>query len=127
LAGGIGSKLLAKKYGIGSHQTILDWVNRYKEYGGSAFDVRSPKYDYDGNFKLQVLKWMKSNRASLTETALHFDISTPSTVWTWQRKFEKGGVEALFRRRGRSKQMTTSPNHKQGKKEEPSDLLRTTA
>ncbi|WP_416829074.1 hypothetical protein [Ectobacillus polymachus] len=30
-----------KKYGIGSPQTILNWMNRYKKYGGSAFDIRS--------------------------------------------------------------------------------------
>ena len=42
------SRSLAKRYGIGSHQTILNWVNQFKEYGGSSFDIRSPKYDYDG-------------------------------------------------------------------------------
>jgi transposase len=52
MSGGGGSELLAKKYGIGSHQTILNWVNRYKEYGGNAFDIRSPKYVYDGIIKM---------------------------------------------------------------------------
>lgn len=122
LTGGGGTRELAKKYGIGSHQTILDWVNRYKEYGGNAFDIRSPKYVYDGNFKLEVLEWMKSNRASLPETALHFDISSPSTIWSWQQKWEEEGASALFKRRGRAKHMTTSPNNKQEKKEEPSEL-----
>ena len=57
--------------------------------GISAFNIRSSKSDYDGNFKLEVLKWMRSNRASLTETALHFNISTPSTIWSWERKFRR--------------------------------------
>ena len=122
LEGGGTSTSLAKKYGIGSHQTILNWVNQFKEYGGNSFDIRSSKYDYDGNFKLEVLKWKKRNRASLPETALHFDISAPSTIWSWERKLEEKGVEALFMRRGRAKHMTTSPDHKQGKKEEPSEL-----
>jgi transposase len=90
--------------------------------GGSSFDIRNSKYDYDGNFKLEVLKWMKTNRASLSETALHFDISTPSTVWFWQRKYEEKGVDALFKRRGRAKQMTNSPDQIQKKEEEPSEL-----
>ncbi|WML53428.1 transposase [Neobacillus sp. PS3-12] len=49
LSGGGGSKLLAKKYGIGSHQTILDWVNRYQKYGDKAFNVCSNKEFYDGS------------------------------------------------------------------------------
>ena len=64
LSGGGGTKFLAKKYDIGSHQTVLDWVNRYEKYGKKAFNVRSPKDVYDGNFKLEVLEWMKTNRAS---------------------------------------------------------------
>jgi transposase len=107
---------------LAAHQTILDWVNRYKKYGDNAFRVRSLKSVYDGNFKLEVLEWMRSKRASLPETALHFNISTPSTIWSWQRIYEEKGVEALFNRRGRPKKMTANDNSKQGKKEESSDL-----
>jgi transposase len=122
LSGGGGSESLAKKYGIGSHKTILKWVNQYKKYGDNAFNVRTTKDVYDGNFKLEVLEWMRSNRASLSETALHFNISTVSTIWTWERKFEEQGVEALFKRRGRPKQMTAKNKRNKGKKEESSDL-----
>ena len=55
LNGGGGTHELAKKYGIGSHQTVLDWVNRYKKYGDQVFDVRSSKYDYDGSFHCYLL------------------------------------------------------------------------
>ena len=122
LNGGGGSKELAKKYGIGSHQTILNWVNHYKKYGDKAFDVRSPQDVYDGKFKLEVLEWMGRNRASLRETSLHFDITTPSTILSWKRKFEEKGVEALFKRRGRPIQMVAKNDRQQGKKEESSEL-----
>ncbi|MCM3569684.1 transposase, partial [Neobacillus mesonae] len=118
LTGGGGSKLLAKKYSIGSHKTILKWVNQYKKYGDNAFNVRNNKDVYNGNFKLGVLEWMKSNKASLAETALHFNISTESTIWTWERKFEEQGVEALFKRRGRPKQMTAKNKSNKKKVEE---------
>ncbi|MEH7549462.1 MULTISPECIES: helix-turn-helix domain-containing protein [Bacillaceae] len=117
LEGGGGSRELAKKYSIGSPQTILDRVNRYKKYGDKAFNIRSSKGDYDGNFKMEVQEWMWSNRASLPETALHFDISTPSTIWSWEKKYKEKGVEALFNRRGRPKDMTTNHKHNQGKEE----------
>ncbi|MBT2739949.1 helix-turn-helix domain-containing protein [Bacillus sp. ISL-77] len=58
---------------------------------------------------------MCSNRASLPETALHFDLSTPSTIWSWEKKYKEKGVEALFNRRGRPKDMTTNHKHNQGK------------
>jgi transposase len=120
---GGGSKELAKKYGIGSHQTILDWVNHYNKYGEKAFDLRSHERVYDGKFKLEVLEWMGRNRASLRETSLHFDITTPSTILSWKRKFDEEGVEALFKRRGRPIPMTANHHdHQQGKKEESSEL-----
>jgi transposase len=122
LNGGGGTNELAKKYGIGSHQTILDWVNHYTKYGDKAFDVRSPKDVYDGKFKVEVLEWMERNRASLRETSLHFDITTPSTILSWKRKFEEKGVEALFKRRGRPIQMKPNHDHQQGKNRESSEL-----
>src|SRR3954447_4587461 len=122
LNGGGGTHELAKKYGISSHTTILNWVNQYKKYGDKAFEVRSPKDVYDGKFKLEVLEWMGRNGASLPETALHFNISTPSTIWTWKRTYEEKGVEALFKRRGRPIHMTANHDHQQGNKEDSSEL-----
>lgn len=122
LNGGGGTKELAKKYGISSHSTILNWVDHYKKYGEKAFDVRSPKRVYDGKFKLEVLEWMGRNRASLRETSLHFDITTPSTILSWQRKFDEEGVEALFKRRGRPNQMTAKDIQQEGENEESSEL-----
>lgn len=117
LEGGGSLKELAKKYGISSHRTVLDWVNRYKKYGDKAFNIRSPKSVFDGTFKMEVLEWMWSNRASLPETALRFDISTPSTIWSWEKKYREKGVEALFNRRGRPKDMKTNHKHNQGREE----------
>lgn len=122
LNGGGGTRELAKKYGICSHTTLLNWVNRYKKYGDKAFNVRSTKDVYDGSFKLEVLEWMRRNRASLPETSLHFNISTPSTIWFWERKFEEKGVEALFNRRGRPEDMKANHEPKKEKKEEDSEL-----
>ncbi|MCM3571511.1 hypothetical protein M3183_26490, partial [Neobacillus mesonae] len=45
-----------------------------------------------------------------------------STIWTWERKFEEQGVEALFKRRGRPKQMTAKNKSNKKKVEESSEL-----
>lgn len=97
-----GLRLIARKYGIKSNTTVLKWVKQYEKYGINGLEIRSPNMVYDGSFKLNVLNWMKTNNASLLETALNFNISEPSTIWQWQRTLEIEGRDALFRTRGRS-------------------------
>jgi transposase len=67
---------------------------------------------------------MRINRASLSETALHFNISAVSTIWTWERTVEEKGVAALFNRRGRPKVMTAMNDQNKGKNEDPSELVK---
>ena len=125
LAGEGSTYTLGKKYGIASHKTILNWVHRYQKYGVEALQIRSSKCDQDGSFKVKVLEWRHKNRASLTETALHFDISNTGTIAGWQKKFDEGGVEALYKRRGRPKQMIQPPRvNKHTKTKELSELAR---
>ncbi|KAF0339294.1 helix-turn-helix domain-containing protein [Pediococcus acidilactici] len=68
--------------------------------------------EYSGQFKVGVLNWKKQNRASLPVTALHFDLSLPSTIWQWERRFKKSGITGLERKQGNSKNKT---KHKQNK------------
>ncbi|WP_255202446.1 helix-turn-helix domain-containing protein, partial [Ligilactobacillus murinus] len=89
---GYGSNTVAKVYKVKNHSNILMWVKRYQKYGIDGLKVRYPKYDYDGNFKLNVLNWRKRHKASYPETALQFDISNPGTIATWQRKLDTKGV-----------------------------------
>lgn len=105
---GIGSTTIARNFGIKKPTNILMWVKRYHKYGIDGLRIRHPKYDYDGNFKLKVLNWKKENQASYATTALKFDISNCGTIANWQRKFERGGVRALFTKRGRPRRMTTN-------------------
>lgn len=52
------------------------------------------------------MEWRQKNGASLIETALHFDGSNVGTISIWlAKKFDEGGIEALYKRRGRPKQM----------------------
>ncbi|AWZ39385.1 helix-turn-helix domain-containing protein [Ligilactobacillus murinus] len=91
------------------------------KYSIDGLKVRHPKYDYDGNFKLNVLN--RGHKASYLETALQFDISDPGTIATWQRNLDTEGVDTLFTRRGRAKHVTTN-NNKQAEKSELSELER---
>ena len=120
----IGFDLLARKYGIKSNATISKWVNQYKMFGEEGLEVRRPKYIYDGSFKVNVLKWLKTNNASLLKTAIHFNISEPSTIWLWQRKFDADGIDALYSARGQPKIMSADKQEKNKKKQTELERLR---
>ncbi len=113
---GIGSTTVAQRLGIKQRNYVLMWVARYQKYGIKGLEIRQPKYDYDGKFKLRVLNWKKQYKASYSQTALHFDISNAGTIANWQKKFDQGGTQALFTRRGRAKHMTTNHNRQASKK-----------
>lgn len=95
---GTGSEAVTHRLGIRNHNNVLMWTARYRKYGVQGLEIRSPKYDYDGDFKLKVLNWKKQYQASYSQTALQFDISNPGTIATWQRKLKERGIEALFTR-----------------------------
>ncbi len=116
---GIGSSTIARKLGIREAKSVQIWVARYRKYGVQGLEIRSPKFDYDGNLKLKVLNWRKQHEASYLQTALQFDISNPGTIANWQRKLKERGIEALFTRRGRA-----TTNHNQQARKQLSELER---
>lgn len=85
---GIGSQTVARRLGIKGHMSVQTWVARYRKYGVQGLELRSPKYDYDGDFKLKVLNWKKQYKASYPQTALQFDISNPGTILTGKGRLE---------------------------------------
>lgn len=66
--------------------------------------------EYSSQFKTDVLNWRKQNQASLPVTALHFNLSSPSTIWQWERRFEAAGIAGLERKRGNPKTMAKHKN-----------------
>ena len=105
---GIGSTTVARRLGVKKKDSVLMWVARYRKYGIQGLEIRQPKYDYSGEFKLRVLNWKKQHKASFTRTALQYDIINIGTIAGWQKKLDQHGKEALFTRRGRAKHMTTN-------------------
>lgn len=102
---GIGSTTLARKYAIANKNTVLIWINRFKKFGIEGLKPKSMDLEYSSQFKIDVLNWRKQHLASLPTTALHFDLSSPSTIWQWERRFERYGISGLDRKRGNPKTM----------------------
>ncbi|MFD1548276.1 helix-turn-helix domain-containing protein [Levilactobacillus fuyuanensis] len=109
---GVGSTSLARKYGISKEETILLWVSRFRKYGITGLKLKDQKPEYSSQFKVDVLNWRKQHQASLPVTALHFNLSSPSTIWQWEKRFEEQGIAGLERKRGKPKIMA---KHKQTK------------
>lgn len=124
LTSSLGYKLIAQKYHIKSDTTVMKWVKQYETLGLNGLSVKRPQKVYDGTFKLDVLNWLKLNKASLYETALHFYLSEPSTIWLWQRKMESEGPEALFKTRGRPTIMTAKKQSKKDPKKSELERLK---
>ena len=102
---GKGSTFLAKKYGVSNDSVILGWIHRFERRGIDGLKERVPGQRYSSQFKVDVLNWRKQNRASLPVTALHFNLSSPSTIWQWERQFKESGVAGLERKRGKPRNM----------------------
>lgn len=95
---GIGSTTLNHKYGIKGSATILAWVHKYQEYGIKSLLVSHLKTVYSFQYKLKVLIWMRYNHKSYPETALHFNIPFPATIFFWERKLENGDLHPMKRK-----------------------------
>ncbi|WP_407890301.1 helix-turn-helix domain-containing protein, partial [Levilactobacillus sp. N40-8-2] len=109
---GNGSTSLARKYRISEESVILLWVSRFQKYGIDGLKLKSRKSEYSSQFKVDVLNWRKQHQASLPLTALHFNLSSPSIIWQWEKRFEEQGIIGLERKRGKPKIMA---KHKQTK------------
>lgn len=113
---GASSPTLAHQYHIANRTTVLLWVKRFKHYGVKGLNSRVIHPKYTREFKVEVLNWMQKQNASLTETALNFDISAPSTVWQWQRAFQSDGISGLLTNSERNMEMSKNSTKKQSSK-----------
>lgn len=118
---GAGSNTLARKYGIAKHGTVLLWVQRFDRFGISGLELQDMATEYSGEFKIKVINWKQQHQASLPETALHFNLSSPSTIWQWERKFDLEGMTGLNRKRGNPRAMAKH-KRKEGQKRTPEQV-----
>lgn len=79
LKGTLGYASLAKKYQIPDKKQIYTWVRKYKQNGKSGLESKE-KQDYRGEFKLNILNYMKKTGASDSMTTNHFGISDTGTL-----------------------------------------------
>ncbi|MEO6905521.1 MAG: transposase [Ginsengibacter sp.] len=77
------------------NESILrQWLNFYQEYGNQGLLPRKQR-NYDSSFKIKVLETIEKEFLSLRSACVKFNITTPSTIIQWQKRYEKEGFLGL--------------------------------
>ncbi|MFD2196204.1 helix-turn-helix domain-containing protein [Oceanobacillus bengalensis] len=115
LDGKLSYRRLAEKYEVPT-TTLRGWVRIYKYYGSNKLVQNEQKQSvYSVQFKLDVLNFMKSTGASVSDAALQFGIKNPSMISRWRKTFLEGNLGALDKQRGLFS-MAKKPNNEAKKK-----------
>lgn len=99
---------LATKYGLSSAGMVSNWFRDYTT-GKKTYSNRNPRNRKmkDGRKttqieRIEIAQWTIANDYAYHEAASHFEVSYQQ-VYTWVKKLNNGGVDALADRRGKSK------------------------
>jgi transposase-like protein len=77
-----------------SESVVMNWVAQYKHHGIEGLYKKSYTR-YSVQFKLNVLNYMNDHGTSPNETAMIFNISSPSMIRKWRIQFQSQGIDAL--------------------------------
>ena len=117
-----GYTLTAEKFNI-PRSLVVRWVRKFKENGYEGL-IKNQKTSYSGEFKQNVVEYMRENHLSCQETAFHFNLAGDYVVSKWERIYYEEGPQGLYiERRGRSKNMSSKPKNKNSNKEVEEDLI----
>ena len=88
-----GKKRISIRHGI-NPSDVVKWALAYQTHGLASLEQREYR-QYTPEFKLEVLQYMQDHQVSVSPTAAHFNIASPSTIVVWQRLYNEGGITAL--------------------------------
>ena len=98
---------VGSQFGV-DHSTVRKWVASHAVHGLAGL---SKKFShYDARFRLSVLERMWKDGLSHRQAAVIFNIRSVGCLSDWERRYERGGIEALApRRRGKPRSMPEPP------------------
>jgi len=100
LEGKLSFRKLAEKHNI-PITTLRGWVRIYKYYGPTKLVHKEvSQTTYPVQFKLDVLSFMESTGASVSDTAIQFGIKNPSIISRWRKSSLQGELETLGNQKG---------------------------
>jgi transposase len=117
--GGHSYQDVADRFGV-DYAAVRKWVAAHAAHGPAGLSKKVSHYD--AAFKLSVLRRMWNDGLSHRQTAAIFDIRSIGCLSDWERRYERGGIEALApRRKGRPRSMPEPPVIADGSEKAQSD------
>ena len=96
--------------------SLLKWIVRsYREHGEKG--LSSHAYNWRGEQKYEVLKYMHENQLSIKETSIVLGISD-HTIWSWERRYLENGMDGLEDKKKGRKPRTPKPKPPKTREEE---------
>ena len=111
---------VAKKYQI-SPQVINRSIGLYREHGEKGLSSRGRKYSSEERF--QIIEFMRKNHLSYKDTSIQFGISGSNTVWDWEHKYLKNGINGLENKKNSRKPRIQKPKPPKTREEELLDRI----
>ena len=123
-----GYHVVGKRHGIDRTQ-VRTWHRSYIALGIEGLERKNKKTNYSLEDKIDRLRWMRENNASLSMTAVKFRMNNPSLISSWMRAFSKYGIDGLTEKRKGRPSMKKKSDHKKKndyvkKLEHENELLR---
>lgn len=100
---------LAEKYQIRSETIVKRWVKKYnsheklKSSGAGGYPIMTKGRKTTLNERIEIVEYCIGHNYNYAETAAKYTISY-SQVYSYTKKYESGGVDALQDRRGKKKE-----------------------
>lgn len=91
----LGFRALADRFNV-NHSQVRHWVKRYERYGIDGLKPSQSKRHYSPEFKLNLIQKMMANDWSMKQTALHFNISSPSLITQWLKQYNQPNHNGLL-------------------------------
>lgn len=107
---GTGSLLeICKKYGIRSESQLWNWIKKYNSHevlktsgtGGRLLMTNGRKTTYEE--RVEVVRYCLEHDKNYAKAAEKYQVSYQQ-VYTWVKKYEEGGINALLDKRGKRKE-----------------------
>jgi transposase len=116
---------VARRHGV-NVASLRQWAAAYRIHGVAGIETRQRKF-YSVDFKMTVLRRVRSEKLSSRQAAALFNIRRHDMIGLWQRSYEDGGIAALYPRRSiQHLTMTKQPDtQSKRKKPPPEDKTRT--
>lgn len=90
----LGYRLISRKYNL-NPSLLKTWIYQYDTFGIDGLISGMTKKKYSTDEKLRIIQYRITNHLSYKETARIFEITNPSVIAQWQKKYNQYGILGL--------------------------------